>query len=48
MTGNALLSITASVVTPVTLQLINTTGADTFIAATPVQADLTIIHISSI
>jgi hypothetical protein len=45
MSGNALLSITASLITPVTLQLINTTGNDTFIGSTAVQADLTIIHL---
>lgn len=43
MSGNALLDITASVGTPVTFQLINTTGNEIFVGTTTVRADLTII-----
>jgi len=45
MSGNALLDITASVGTPVTIQLINTTGNEIFVGATTVRADLTIINV---
>lgn len=46
LNGNALISVTASVMTPVTLQLVNTTGMTVFIGNTPVRADLTIINVS--
>lgn len=45
MGGNALLSITASPGTPVTLQLINVTDSSIGYGATPVQADLTILEV---
>lgn len=45
MSGNALLDITASVGTPVTIQLINTTGNEIFVGATTVRADLTIVNV---
>lgn len=44
--GNALLSITASAINPVTLQLVNTTGQTASFGTTPVRADLTIINVS--
>ncbi len=43
MSGNALLDITASAGSPVTVQLINTTGNEIFVGFTTVRADLTII-----
>ena len=46
MSGNALLSITASVGTPVTIQLVNITGNDIFTGSTTVSADLTIMSVS--
>lgn len=47
VTGNALLSITASAITPVTLRLINTTtDTVTYSQNTPIKADLTIIHVT--
>ena len=46
VSGNALLSITATPATPVTVQLINTSTDELFIGATTVRADLTIINTS--
>lgn len=46
MSGNALLDITASLVTPVTLQLVNVTDSTIGFGFTPVKADLTIINVS--
>ncbi len=46
MSGNALFNITASIGSPVTISLINTTGNDTFIGYTTVRADLVIIQLN--
>lgn len=42
ISGNALLNVTSA---PITFQLINVTGNDIFIDDSPIQADLTIIHL---
>ncbi len=47
MSGNALLDITASVGTPVIIQLVNQTGNDTFLGSPLTKADLTILQITS-
>lgn len=46
MSGNALLSITATEANPVTIRLINITGNDVFLGPTTVGADLTIMRVS--
>ena len=44
--GNALLEITASPITPVTLELVNVTGAIVGYGIAPVRADMTILQVS--
>jgi hypothetical protein len=44
--GNALIEITASPVTPVTLQLVNATDGTIGFGATPIKADLTIVNVT--
>jgi len=46
ISGNALIAVTASIGTPVTLQLINSTIGEIGFALTPVKADLTIFNVT--
>lgn len=44
--GNALISVIASAITPVTLQLVNVTGLTVGYGITPIRADLTIMNVT--
>lgn len=46
MSGNALITVTASPVLPVTFSLVNSTNATITFGTTPIKADLTIVNVT--